>query len=228
MKGRDLQLPDGGTWNISLFDIARQSKYSGLRAHLISEKLVTAEVVYTALSISAPWGPSRIHPGTGSLLIWKFGQGFLVDFRSINVYLWVIGSSVGERLRLRRPFSATMNDSGSTGIIRCVEYTPFTGRALVQFERSTLPQHKGTRTVVLRIVKLIHLTKSEGFDASRMPEPKDGDLLMTRSVGRHWIPWSVDVDRPQPGSESRGPSSRALSILFDNEAEHTSGSRGRG
>ncbi|TFK46207.1 hypothetical protein OE88DRAFT_1739662 [Heliocybe sulcata] len=219
-NGRDLQLPDGRTWNISLFEIARRSTYSGLRAHLISEKLVTAKVVYTALSISAPHGARTFHPGTGSLLIWKFGQSFLVDLQSFSPVLWIIGSSAAERLRLARLFSFMRNDSGSTGIIRSVERTPFAGRALVQFEHSTLPEHKGTRTVVLRFVKIIELTKTKGFDVIEMPEPKDGGLLMHRKNRRHWTPWLVDVDRPQQRGKPHSLS-KALTILFDNEAHQS-------
>ncbi|TFK46190.1 hypothetical protein OE88DRAFT_1041720 [Heliocybe sulcata] len=228
-NGRDLQLPDGATWNISLFDIARRSQYSGIRVCLVSEKLVTAKVLYTALSIFAPYGARTIHPATGSLLIWKFGQTFLVDLRSQKMYLWIIGSSAGEKLSLRCLFSIKIHESGGNGISKVVNHMPFAGRALVQFERSTLPEHKGTRTVVLRIVKLIELAKSEDPDeASGMPEPKEGSLVMTRRVHRHWAPWSVDVDRPQRGSEATGPLARALAILFDNEDDHAGGSRGRG
>ncbi|TFK46181.1 hypothetical protein OE88DRAFT_1648743 [Heliocybe sulcata] len=217
-NGRDLQLPDGGTWNISLFDIARRSTYSGLRAHLISETLVTTKVLYAAMTISASHGKQILHPATGSLLIWKFGQRFLVDLQSLEVVPWIIGNLTGERLRLHYLFSVQIQQFGSTGIAKRIYNRPYTGRALVQFERSPLPEHKGTRTVVLRIVKLIDLTKSEGFDASGMPEPKEGGLVMTRTPRRHWTPWSFDVDGPQSWSESQRSSSKALAILFDNEA----------
>ncbi|TFK46193.1 hypothetical protein OE88DRAFT_1739652 [Heliocybe sulcata] len=227
-NGRDLQLPDGRTWNISLFDIARLSRYSGLRAYLISEKLVTAKVLYAALTISASHGKQILHPATGSVLIWKFGQTFLVDLQSPALMLWIIGSLAGERLRLQNLLSVKVRESRTTGTFKSIYCRPYAGRALVQFERSTLPEHKGARTVVVRIVKLIDLTKTEGFDASGMAEPKEGSLAMTRRVRRHWAPWSVDVDRPQRGSEATGPLARALAILFDNEAEHTSGSLGRG
>ncbi|TFK46179.1 hypothetical protein OE88DRAFT_1041024 [Heliocybe sulcata] len=200
-SGRDLQLPDGRIWHMSLFEIARESKYSGLRAHLLSEKLVTAKVLDTALDISGSHGPEIRRPAAGSLLIWKFGQRFLIDLQSHYVYLWVIGNSTAERLYLQRLFSVRVCESGSTGISKRVNRTPFTGRALVQFECSTLPEHKGTRTVIV--------------------QPKEGGLAMARSPGprcrQSWIPWSVDVDRPQRGGESRGRLSRALAILFDNE-----------
>ncbi|TFK52253.1 hypothetical protein OE88DRAFT_1734277 [Heliocybe sulcata] len=211
-SGRDLQLPDGRTWNISLFEIARGSIYSALRAHLLFEKLVTAKVLDTALNISVPYRASIAHPITGSLLIWKFGQTFPVDLGHLAVSVWVIGSSAGERLRLQRLFSIQVRESGST---RMIDYMPFIGRALVQFERSTLPEHKGTRTVVLRIVKIIELTKPGGSEnASGMPEPQEAGLVMTRRRQGSWVPWSVDVDRPRRRS---GSSAKALRILFDNE-----------
>ncbi|TFK52207.1 hypothetical protein OE88DRAFT_1657322 [Heliocybe sulcata] len=216
-NGRDLQLPDGRAWNISLFEIARGSRYSGLRAHLLSEKLVMDKVLDTAMKISAPCGTVFFRPSTGSLLIWKFGQTFLVDFGSKAVSPWVIGSSAAERLHLQCLFSVWVAESGSTGIVKRVVYAPYTGRALIQFERSTLPEHKGTRTVVLRIVKIIEMTKSPASDdVSWMPEPQEGGLVMKRVQKRSWVPWSVDVDRPQRGS---GSTAKALTILFDNEAD---------
>ncbi|TFK52202.1 hypothetical protein OE88DRAFT_1643951 [Heliocybe sulcata] len=210
-KWARLKLPDGGIWNISLFEIARGSKYAGLRAHLLSEMIVTAKVLDTALNVSALQGARIVHPGTGSLLIWKFGQRFLVNFRELFMPVWVIGRSAREVLYLQRLFSVQVRESGST---RIVNYTPFTGRAVVQFERSTLPEHKGTRTVVLRIVEIFELTKKEGIDDAYKPlEPKEGSLLMTRTAQRSWVRWSVDVDQPR-----RGSSAKALTILFDNEA----------
>ncbi|TFK46233.1 hypothetical protein OE88DRAFT_1595401, partial [Heliocybe sulcata] len=47
-SGHDLQLPDGRIWNIPLLRIARCSRYSGLRVHLLSENLVTAKVLDSA------------------------------------------------------------------------------------------------------------------------------------------------------------------------------------
>ncbi|TFK45354.1 hypothetical protein OE88DRAFT_1669401 [Heliocybe sulcata] len=233
--GRDLQLPDGRIWHISLFDIARRATYSGLRAHLLSEKLVTVKLLDSASSITAARGEKVGHPATGSLLIWKFGQRFLVDFPGIKTAIWILGSSTAERLLLPPLFSVHVRESESAGIcyvlserskssvsgqtgrhdfLNGVEYTPFAGRALVQFERSTLPGHKGTRTVVLRILKV--MKRSDGSDhASWTPEPQEDGLDMT---GMHQHAWSVNVDQPQRGHKSPGLSAKALRILFDNEA----------
>ncbi|TFK45336.1 hypothetical protein OE88DRAFT_1740383 [Heliocybe sulcata] len=232
--GRDLQLPDGRIWCISLFDIARISQYSGLRVHLVSEELVTAEVLDTGLHVSASSGARICHPSTESLLIWKFGQRFLVDLPSACMACWIIGSSAAGRLRLPPLSSVCVRESESTGMcyvmsespgsrispqtgthdfLKGVDRRPFTGQALVQLERSTLPEHKGTRTVVLRILKV--MTKSDGcYDASWTPESQENGLDMT---GIHQHAWSVNVDRP-PRKGSLGSLAKALSILFDNEA----------
>ncbi|TFK45333.1 hypothetical protein OE88DRAFT_1221970 [Heliocybe sulcata] len=233
-SGRDLQLPNGRTWHISLFDIARRSQYSGLRAHLLSEKVVTKNVLDTAMNVSARNGTAIAHPVTGSLLIWKFGQRFLVEFPSICVSLWLLGTSVAERVRLPALFSVLVRESESTAIcyvlsqssdlrdspetgkddfLKIVDCTPFSGRALVQFERSTLPEHKGTRTVVFRIIKV--MPTSDGCDdAYWTPESQEDGFDMT---GIHQHAWSVNVDQP-PRRGLLSSSAKALSILFDNEA----------
>ncbi|TFK53887.1 hypothetical protein OE88DRAFT_1625265 [Heliocybe sulcata] len=207
--GRDLQLPNGRVWHISLFEIARRPRYSCLRAQLLSEDLVTEQMLDTALQISASYGAGLHHPGAGSLLIWKFGQRFLVNLPNMGVSLWVIGSSAVERLLLPSLSSVCVRESGSSEAC----YVLSERQALVQFERSTLPEHKGTRTVVLRILKVI--TKSEGSDdASWMPEPQDDSLDMTE-IHEHC--WSWNVDQPSRGVPL-GASAKALRILFDNAA----------
>ncbi|TFK46230.1 hypothetical protein OE88DRAFT_1812065 [Heliocybe sulcata] len=234
-RGRDLRLPNGRTWNVSPFDIACRAKYSGIRAHLLSEKLVTTNVLDTALNMSTSSREKMYRPDSGSLIIWKFGQRFFVDLPNTVAALWIIGNSTVERLTLPSLFAVLVRDSETAGIcyvlsqkfksrvsrqtgrhdfLSGVDYTPFAGRALVQFERSTLPEHKGTRTVVLRILKV--MTKSDGSDdASWTPEPQEDGLDMT-GMQEHCS--SVDVDKPQPGSGLLPSSAKALRILFDNEA----------
>ncbi|TFK45328.1 hypothetical protein OE88DRAFT_1221799 [Heliocybe sulcata] len=233
--GRDLHLPDGRTWHISLFDIARRTKYSALRAHLLSEKLITAEVLNTATNISTTDGARIVRPDARSLFIWKFGQRFVIDLPSVNMSVWIIGGSAGGRVLLPSLFPICVRESENTGIcyvlsespnlrisrqtrkhdfLKAVNYTSFTGQAVVQFERSTLPEHKGTRTVVLRIVRV--MPKLDGCDdAYWTPESQEEGLDMI-GIQEHCS--SVDVDQPQPGSGLFPSSAKALSILFDNEA----------
>ncbi|EPQ61359.1 hypothetical protein GLOTRDRAFT_109411 [Gloeophyllum trabeum ATCC 11539] len=99
---------------------------------------------------------------------------------------------------------------------------PFTGVCIMQFERSTLPEHRGSRTVVLRIVKILslHLSAGAALD-DRLPLPEEGCLLQTRfSRGRGAYcvaPWSVDVD--QSDRKEISTHLTALKVLFENEEE---------
>lgn len=64
------------------------------------------------------------------------------------------------------------------------------------FEQSTLPLHKGTRTLVMRVKKLTSPVKTviPGYDGW-VSKPQEGQLVMHRTHGRREPePWSVDVD----------------------------------
>jgi hypothetical protein len=85
---------------------------------------------------------------------------------------------------------------------------------LAQFERSTLPEHKGTRTVVLRIFKIITPVKCViPFYNSHIALPEEGELH--RKNGKYDTAkldppvWSADIDK-RKGSMIRG-----LQLLWD-------------
>jgi hypothetical protein len=68
----------------------------------------------------------------------------------------------------------------------------FVGSALARFERSTLPEHQGTKNVVLRFLKIITPVKCvmplyDGY----LCYPKEGELL--RKKGKPV--WSVDIEQ---------------------------------
>jgi hypothetical protein len=69
---------------------------------------------------------------------------------------------------------------------------------LARFERSTLPEHKGTRTVVLRFIKIITPAKCviPLYDGKIVP-PKEGELHQKFStypvVSKVWSR-SLDID----------------------------------
>jgi hypothetical protein len=69
------------------------------------------------------------------------------------------------------------------------------GSALCCFERSNLPQHKGTRTVVTRIVKIISPVTCwyPDYDG-RVPLPVEGELVQRRSLQKGLQPVSFNVD----------------------------------
>jgi hypothetical protein len=89
----------------------------------------------------------------------------------------------------------------------------FVGSALARFELSTLPDHEGTRTIVLRFLKIITPVKCviphyDGYVYC----PKEGELhRRTRTYGkenRHV--WSVNIDEPQYVEGKQG-----LRLLWD-------------
>jgi hypothetical protein len=68
------------------------------------------------------------------------------------------------------------------------------GSALCCFERSSLPQHQGTRTVVIRIVKITSpVTRTDPNDKDPIPLPAEGELARRICRGRI-IPASFNVD----------------------------------
>ena len=80
----------------------------------------------------------------------------------------------------------------------------FVGRALVRFERSTLPEHKDTRTVLLRFLKITTPVNCVIPDYDDyVCFPKEGGLH--RRSPRHKPEyggkkdpqvWSADIDKP--------------------------------
>ena len=96
----------------------------------------------------------------------------------------------------------------------CFSYTEysheFIGSILARFERSSLPEHEGTRTVVLRFLTIITPVKCiiplyDGY----MCYPKAGELY--QKLGHRACPklWSVNIDK------SKGTIVPALRLLWD-------------
>jgi hypothetical protein len=83
---------------------------------------------------------------------------------------------------------------------------------MVRFERSTLPDHKDTRTVVLRFLKIITPVQCviplyDGYIAW----PKEGELHQKAypfSKLDHQV-WSANIDKP------KGLMQRGLQLLWD-------------
>ena len=95
------------------------------------------------------------------------------------------------------------------------------GSALVRFERSTLPNHKGTRTVVLRFLRIITPVKCvKPLYDGHIVQPKEGELhrryptsmqAIKKKVDPNSLVWSVNIDK------QKGPASiiHGLRLLWD-------------
>jgi hypothetical protein len=103
----------------------------------------------------------------------------------------------------------------------CIEYShEFEGSVLVRFERSTLPEHEGTRTIVLRVLKIITPVKCvipdyDGYLCC----PKEGELYsrLHRVTKKFPSPlnleqqvWSVNIDKSKNSLITTG-----LRLLWD-------------
>ena len=80
------------------------------------------------------------------------------------------------------------------------------GSALARFERSTLPKHAGTRTLVLHFLKIITPVKcSMPFYDGYVKWPKEGELFQkgVRGTSLRQV-WSTNVDQPRRGQIARG------------------------
>jgi hypothetical protein len=88
------------------------------------------------------------------------------------------------------------------------------GSALVRLERSTLPEHKGTRHVVLRFVKMITPVNCviPLYDG-RIAPPEEGALHRRYAKNSKKLDpppvWSVNIDNP------KGVLVRGLRLLWD-------------
>lgn len=72
------------------------------------------------------------------------------------------------------------------------------GSAHCCFERSNLPDHRGTRTLVMRILKITTpvISLLSNYTGG-VPKPVEGELVMKRATLRNSRVefWSIDVDK---------------------------------
>ena len=100
-------------------------------------------------------------------------------------------------------------ESPSLDFPRLLVLNEFVGSALVRFERSTIPDHKGTRTVVLRFLKIIPPVECViPHYAGKIVQPEEGELhrRMRKTVP---LVWSIDIDKDE------SVRARGLQLLWD-------------
>ncbi|KZT24303.1 hypothetical protein NEOLEDRAFT_1179301 [Neolentinus lepideus HHB14362 ss-1] len=202
--GQDLRMPGGDPWRVSIFAIAWYQQYKVLRSVLLSDAFVTRDLLDSALCVvNSSKTVSRL-PLSKSDIIWRFGQAIPVSLESTSFSAWVVDDSESALVRILCLFRP--NNS---------KIPPYKGTALVQFEPSTLAEHANTRTVVIRIIKILEITKLN-VGVRERPAPREGELVLTRKRdpnGGHWIPWSLDIDKEVRDTDK----TRAFRMLFDRE-----------
>ncbi|KAJ7689787.1 hypothetical protein B0H17DRAFT_1065888 [Mycena rosella] len=179
--GRDLTRLDGAPWEVPLPTLSKSRP--ALRELLLRDRLVTkAEIEQCMLMF-----PGR-HARAATALLHRFNDPFPVSFDGANYIQTVCG---GEKRRCDvRVFHEQRVGPPSS-------VYPYSGRALVRFELSTLPEHAGSRVAVLRVVKLIDPPKLRipNYDGY-LPPPVEGELVQRprRSRGLGVVPWTRKLD----------------------------------
>ncbi|KAJ7747612.1 hypothetical protein DFH07DRAFT_923751 [Mycena maculata] len=199
-KGVDL-LHDGLPWQIPLHTIAcAVGDFEILRKQLLLERLVTQADLDQCLA-ATPNKKRLDHRTT----LYGLNQPFPVAFHRAQSAT-VVGSAGLKRWSYSYTFAD--NRMQHRPLAR-----PYAGAALAQFERSPLPQHAGTQTLVLRITKMLApptctLPRYDGY----IPPPAEG-ALVRRPMGHARAvslqPWHCDV-------AGASESAAALRMLLEN------------
>ena len=195
-RGSDLLKLNGQPWSRSL---CRVSKYYIPLYEKLREDGLVPDDLDAVLSTFPPVKPT-------SQPLYTLSDTFILDFSKKRLKFTVIteqgveviqfgGAFFERRPEKRSPYAGaytkhhlTINDSNYS-----------VGSALVRLERSTLPDHKGTRTVVLRILKIITSVECviPHYDFFIAP-PKEGELhrkCNKYSYKSNPPVWGIDIDK---------------------------------
>ncbi|KAJ7086400.1 hypothetical protein B0H15DRAFT_801581 [Mycena belliarum] len=201
--GADL-LQEGLPWEISLHSIASATGRTVLRDQLLHEGLVSRAELDHARALV----PQKKR-FDARLAVYRLRQPFPVAFDR-GLYLWAVGPTHALPWTYAQMFAD--NRRAYRPLVR-----PYTGSAVAQFELSPLPEHAGTATVVMRILRLLAAPACvlPGYDGY-LPPPAEGALVARRmghARGARLQPWACDVGAP---SESESAAAAALRLLVEN------------
>ena len=206
--GSDFLRANGQIWSRSLYVLSK--KYTPLYEILKEEKSVS-DALDTVLS-TLPSIKLRSQP------LYTLNDPFIIDFSNYSKNFTVITEQGVEIIRFTEPFwdahqSCTVlpyTGAYTNDHLSIDDSNESAGSALARFERSTLPDHKGTRTVTLRFLKIITPVSCviPHYDGDILP-PKEGELYRRRKVIGEFDPpvWSIDIDKC--------PLMRGLHLLWD-------------
>ncbi|RDB31104.1 hypothetical protein Hypma_000021 [Hypsizygus marmoreus] len=171
--GTDLMLPNSRVpWAIWLVTIANVGKYVGLKQLLLSDGLVTPELLEHCKHLGAR---SEAHNGLNQLyhhMWYQLEQPFLLDLAS-ETRLSVAGPQRIEQAVMT--FTKVQRTGHSPR-----GFFPYSGSCMVRFERSLAPEHAGKHVAVIRVLEI--LTPIISTDPTFTPGHKGG-LFRMPTVG---------------------------------------------
>ncbi|KAI0043993.1 hypothetical protein FA95DRAFT_1562748 [Auriscalpium vulgare] len=178
-EGTDLVLPSGEPWCLPAVVLATQARAYGLRALLVQDG-----VRMDALALSPPAaqrtpGQCRKYYPRG---VTRLGETFPVYFALQRMTVAV--GTPGTLTTWQSPFKWSVQRQDS-------------GQALIAFERSLLPAHRGRRVLVLRVHRILGKPQlrpeRKALWNHHLYMPKEGNLVYIKKRGGPG-PWSYDID----------------------------------
>ena len=230
-SGSDLLRPDGQIWfrPLTYLSTSLPSLYNKLREdQLVPDDLDRVLTTLPSRSRTVKsWNFRRSH------FLYTLNDTFIVDF-SRRLYDFTVITEQGIQKLLfndifydarvsivKRPYTGAYTSHHLLKLLIniYIDYShEFLGKALARFERSTLSDHKGTRNVVLRFLKIITPVKCviPQYDGL-ISVPKEGEIYRKRKARVAGLSqasesqkvWSINIDESK-GRESPGPGLRLL------------------
>jgi len=195
-SGSDLLLPDGLPWKIPLLHIATLPQFKMLRNVLLRDKLVDFDVLARCDTVVRKMG---FPPRNQCALLSSLDDIFVHHLSNATRHLYVWRHDK-ELLKLRR-FALPVVDSRTGEKLR-----PYTGRVLCRFERSSLPIHADSPTLLVRIVDIVEPIQCRVPDYDGYVEkPVKGALISNGGS-----PAAIVINEVMPKSDREG-----LQLLYD-------------
>lgn len=200
-RGKDCLTPNGAVWKMPLLALYRFPYNRRIYRQLQLDGFISDALHSTVENVVK----TSHCPHYTSVILHSLHQVFPINFAACRFRFFVVGDSTCHTVDINYPFrmSDTENKRAS----------PYTSKGFVRFELSTLPEHAGTRTVVMRVVKLV----GDPGPYLGHDRPVEGALVLRhRPFGKSEV-LCFDADRNTPRNGVKGFSHpNALPLLIDN------------
>ncbi|KAI0044820.1 hypothetical protein FA95DRAFT_1608224 [Auriscalpium vulgare] len=183
-KGTDLALPSGEAWCLKTAVLATRARAAGFRA-LLRQDGVRMDALAESSSHRPATQPSLWQRRKHAHRVTRLGETFPVQFASRQISLAV--GTPAALVSWKSPFTRSVQPQDS-------------GQALIAFERSPLPEHRGRRVLVLRVHKISGKPQlrpeRKALPNHHLYMPKEGSLIYRKKRGASLRPepWSYDLD----------------------------------
>ncbi|OBZ70111.1 hypothetical protein A0H81_09836 [Grifola frondosa] len=165
--GKDLLLPDDTPWHIDLLCIPNFPQLQVLTDVLQRDGLVSPALITECMRLCG-----GTHLPNNTRLLYALDQPFSLDLSRHNITTYILGQSDLKRHIFPNMFTDTLRHLPQI-------FHPYKGSVVCRFERSPFPQHANTRTVVVRVLKIVKPVECvmPNYD-NAIEEPREGELVV--------------------------------------------------